>query len=63
MRDRENNREDQWNQKSVLWKDQKNWYTPSQTHQGKKKKNERERAQTNELSKDKGEITTDSIEI
>ena len=55
MRDRENNREDQWNQKSVLWKDQKNWYTPSQTHQGKKKMREKEHKPMN-LAKTKEKL-------
>ena len=31
------NKEDQWNQKLVTWKDQQNWLTFSQTHQEKRR--------------------------
>ena len=37
-RNEENNRKDQRNSKLVLWKDQQNWWTFSQSHQEKKRR-------------------------
>ena len=36
-RNKETPRKDEWNEKLVLWKDQQNWQTPSQTYQAKKR--------------------------
>ena len=43
----------------VLWKDEQNWYTFTQTHPEKKK----ERAQINKIRNEEGEITPDTTEV